>query len=235
MKGSRQRFEQIRIVIILVLGMMALGFLTWGIGKVYLELVGHSSVKSARPPQSQEVSSTSNDAVLVLPEAKFWTCQVGLFQNESNAQSARAKLQALALNAQVLNTKPWMVGVGLGNSADELKGLRQFLAEKGIQSLPKQIVLPKQTFRVTGNGSQLTVEMLTNVNSILQKGVTTEALAKEEQVWAALAGEHPPKELEVLHELYGQLGAKNNSEAQSIVGLALYFQYQRIINEFSGK
>ena len=228
--------ERIRIVIVLILGMMSLGLLTWGIGKVYLELVGQSSrVKAEETQKSQKVSNTLDGTVLVLPEATFWTCQVGVFQSESNAQMSREKLQVLAFNAEVLNTNPWTVGVGLGHTANELKGMRQSLAEKGIPTIPKQIVLPERTFRVAGNGSQLTMELLTNVNTILQKGLTAEALTKEKQVWDALADDHPPKELEALHQLYSQVRAKNNSEEQSALGLSLYFESQRVINKFSGK
>ena len=232
MKG----LDRIRVVIVLILGMMALGLLTWGIGKVYLGLVGQSNrVKAEGTQQSQKVSNTLDGTVLVLPEATFWTCQVGVFQSESNAQLSREKLQVLAYNAEVIGANPWTVGIGLSHSANELKGMRQSLAEKEIPTVPKQIVLPERAFRVAGNGSQLTVELLTNVNTILQKGLTVEALAKEKQVWDALAGDHLPKELESLHQLYNQVRAKTNFDEQSAMGLSLYFQSQRIINKFSGK
>lgn len=232
MKG----LERIRIVIVLILGMMALGLLTWGIGKVYLELVGQSSrAKTVGIQKSQKVSNTRDGTVLVLPEATFWTCQVGVFQSESNAQLSREKLQALAFNAEVISANPWTVGIGLGHSANELKGMRQSLSEKGIPTVPKQIVLSERTFRVAGNGAQLTVELLKNVNTILQKGLIAEALAKENQVWDTLAGDHPPKELEALHQLYSGVRAKTNFEEQSALGLSLYFESQRVINKYSGK
>jgi len=232
MKG----LERIRIVIVLILGMMALGLLTWGIGKVYLELVGQSRrIKVEETQKSKKTSNTVDGIVLVLPKATFWTCQVGVFQNESNAQLNREKLQGLALNAEVIGDNPWTVGIGLGYSANELKGTRQALAEKGIPTIPKQMVVPERTFRVAGNGSQLTMELLTNVNTILQKGLTVEALAKEKQVWDTLAGDHPPKELEGLHQLYSRIRAKPNIEEQSVLGLSLYFESQRVINKFSGK
>lgn len=230
MKG----LERIRIVIVLLLGMMALGLLTWGIGKVYLELLGKSSgMKAVETQKNQKASNTLDGTVLVLPEATFWTCQVGVFQNENNAQLNREKL--LAFNAEVISANPWTVGIGLGHSANELKGMRQALTEKGIPTVPKQMVLPERTFRVVGNGSQLTAELLTNVNTILQKGLTAEALAKEKQVWDTLAGDHPPKELEGLHQLYSQVRAKPNFEEQSALGLSLYFESQRVINKYSGK
>jgi len=146
--------EQIRVVVVLILGMMALGLLTWGIGKIYIELVGQS--RGAHP---------DNNTVLVLPEVTFWTCQVGVFQNESNAQMSKEQVKMLGIKAEVISSNPWVVGIGLGHSASELKGLRTFLAEKGISTVPKQITLPERSFRVAGNGAQLTVELLTNVNN----------------------------------------------------------------------
>ena len=236
MNGRRKVLERIRIVIALILGMMALALLTWGMGKVYLELVGHSRlVKAAGLQKNQMTSNTVDSTMLVLPEATFWTCQVGVFQNENNARLNRQTLQGLGFKAEVLNAKPWMVSIGFAHSANELKGMRQSLAEKGIPTVPKQIALPERTFRVAGNGSQLTTELLTNVNTMLMKGLTAEALAKEKQVWDALAGEHPPKDLEALHQLYSQAREKTNLEDQNALGLAIFFEYQRVINKFSGK
>lgn len=232
MKG----FERIRIVIVLILGMMALGFLTWGLGKVYLELVGQSGRGEADSAQNRsKEANSSNDIVLLLPEVKFWVCQVGIFQRESNAQMSNEQLTVLGYNAKVISSNPWMVAIGLGHSADELKGLRQSLAEKGIQTVPKQIVLPERTFRVAGNGSQLTADLLTNVNLILQEGLTEKNLVKEKQVWDALAGDHPPKQLAGLHQFYSQIREKASLEEQSALKLSLYFESQRVINQLLGQ
>lgn len=228
--------ERIRIVIVLILGVMALGLLTWGIGKVYLELVVHSGgVKAEGVQNSKKMLDPLKDTVLILPEAKFWICQVGVFQSESNAQLRKEQLMVLGFNAEVISSNPWAVGIGLGHSADELKGLRQSLGEKGIPTVPKQIVLSERSFRVAGNGSQLTLDLLTNVNDILREGLTTKALVKEKQVWDTQAGDHPPKQLERLHEFYNQVREKNSFEEQSSLGLSLYFESQRVINQLSGK
>ncbi len=225
-------FEKIRIVIVLMLGIMALGLLTWGIGKAYLELVGQSrSVKA----EGVRNLSTDKDTVLILPEAKFWTCQVGVFQNESNARSRKEQLNVLSIRAEVISENPWTVSVGLGHSAEDLKGLKQTLLEKGVPTVPKQRVLSERTFRVAGKGSQLTVDLLTNVNSMLQEGLTTQALAKEKQLWDSQAGNNPPKDLEGLHLVYNQLRGETSLEGQSSLGLSLYSESQRVINKFSGK
>jgi hypothetical protein len=232
MKG----LKRIRIAIILILGMMAMGFLTWGIGKVYLDLIGQSSrVKVEGVQNHSKELNPQIDTVLNLPEAKFWTCQVGVFKSESNAQLRKEQLMVLGFNAEVISSNPWMVGIGLGHSGDELKGLRQYLEEKGIPSVPKQMVLSERTFRVAGTGSQLMVDLLTNVNDILREGFTTKALDKEKQVWEAQAGDHPPKQLEGLHQIYSEVREKNSYEEEIILGLSLFFESQRVINQFSGK
>ena len=216
--------QKVRIVIVLVLGIMALGLLTWGIGKVYLELVGQSrNVKVEK----------AND--LILPEAKFWTCQVGVFQTESNARLRKEQLKVLSIKAEVISKNPWTVGVGLGHSADDLKGLKQSLIEKGIPTVLKQMEFSERTFHVAGNGSQLTAELLMSVNSILQEGLTTSALAKEKQIWDSKAGDNPPKDLLGVHQVYTQLREKTGIEEQYILGLSLYSESERIINKFSGK
>ncbi|MHB8073162.1 SPOR domain-containing protein [Desulfosporosinus fructosivorans] len=228
--------ERIRIVVVLILGMMAIGLLTWGVGKIYLELVGQSSHEKAEAAlqRSKEANSQSN-TVLVLPEAKFWTCQVGVFQSEKNAQLRKEQLRILNFNAEVISAAPWIVGIGLGHSADELKGLRQTLADREISTVPKQIVLPERSFRVAGNGSQLTGELLINVNKILQGGVTVEALNEEKQSWNALAGDYPPKELEGLHQIFNKIREEITFEGQKAMGLSLLFESQRVINILSGK
>ena len=228
--------ERIRVIVVLMVGIMAIGLLTWGVGKIYLELVGQSSRDKAEAVQyrSKEANSLANN-VLTLPEVKFWTCQIGVFQNEKNAQLRKEQLGVLGLNAEVISTDPWTVGIGLSHSADELKGLRQSLADKGIPTVPKQVVLPMRSFRVAGNSSQLTMELLTNVNTILQEGLTVEALAKEKQAWNALAGDNPPKELEGLHQFYSKVREKTTLEDQKALGLSLFYEAQRVINRLSGK
>lgn len=216
--------------------MVALGLLTWGIGKIYLELVGQSSrIQSQGTQTSQKDTNPDNNIVLVLPEVTFWTCQVGVFQNESNAQISKEQLRVLGFKAEVINSNPWVVGLGLGRSASELKGLRTLLAEKGISTVSKQIALPERTFRVAGNGAQLTVELLTNANNILKGGGIAEALAKEKQSWNAQAGNHPPKDLEELHQYYNLVRTKTTPEEQRALGLSLFYESQRVINLLSGK
>lgn len=228
--------DRIRVVVILIMAIMAIGLLTWGVGKIYLELVGQSSRDKAETMQYRNKDTNPpTDTILILPEVKFWTCQIGVFQSERNAQLRRGQLEVLNLNAEVISTDPWIVGLGLSHSADELKVLRQSLADKEIATVPKQVVLPERSFRVAGNGSQLTVEMLTNVNTILREGLTVEALAKEKQSWNALAGDYPPKELEALHEFYDKVREKTTLDDQKTLGLSLFLESQRVIDRLSGK
>jgi len=227
--------EQFRVMLVLVLGIMALALLTWGIGKIYLELLGPSSKEQIIGVMARNNEKTDQDAILALPKTTFWTCQIGVFQKEGNAQSIKEQLNARGLKAEVISANPWVVGIGLGHSANDLKGLRLRLEEKGLLTVPKEIILPERSFRVAGNGAQLTTELLTNVNNILQKGFTEEALAKEEQLWTTQAGDHPLKDLEGLHENYCQIRSKTTLEEQKAVGLSLFFESQRIINKFSGK
>lgn len=228
--------ERIRVVVILLVGIMAIGSLTWGVGKIFLELVGQSSSKKVATVQpSGKVANPQVATILILPEVKFWTCQVGVFQSEKNAQLRKEQLTVLKLNAEVISTNPWIVGIGLGHSADDLKILRQSLADKQISTVAKQIVLPVRSFRVAGNGSQLTIELLTNVNTILQTGLTSEVLVKEKQTWNALAGANPPTGLEGLHQVYDKVRGKTALEDQKALGLSLFSESQRVINKFSGK
>lgn len=234
--GYMSLSERVRVAVALIVGIMAIGLLTWGVGKIYLELVGQSSRAKAEAVQSRSKEANPlTDTVLKLPEVKFWTCQVGVFQSEKNAQLKKEQLMVLNLNAEVISTAPWTVGIGLGHSAEELKGLRQSLADKGISTVLKQFVLAERSFRVAGNGSQLTVELLTNVNTILQEGLTVEALAKEKQVWNSLAGDYPPKQLEGLHQFYSKVREKTTLEDQKALGLSLFFESQGVINRLSGK
>lgn len=229
-------YERVRITIVLVSGLLALGLLTWGIGGAYLDLIGHSNTaKTANDNSSARKAGSSPSAVLILPEARFWTCQIGVFQNESNAEVRKEQFSVLNVKAEVIGRNPWLVCIGLGHSAADLESLKQALQERGISTLPKQIVLPKQTFRVAGNGSQLTAELLTNTNVVLSSGITTQALAKEKDLWDAGAAANPLRDLEALHEIYNQLREKNKPEDQFLAGLSLFFQYQMVINKLSGK
>ncbi len=227
---------RIKAVIMLIVGIIAIGLLTWGVGKIYIELLGKSSHANITPVQTVSTdTNTLTGNVLTLAAAKFWTCQVGVFQSDKNAQIKKEQLMVLNLKAEVISTNPWTVGIGLGHSAEELKGLKQALTDKGIATVAKQFELPERSFRVTGNGTQLTAELLTNVNTILQVGLTPEALVKENQVWNALAGDHPPTQLEGLHLVFNKIREKTTVIDQKVLALSLYFESQRVINKLSGK
>ena len=226
---------KLRVVLILALGLMALALLTGGIGKIYLELLGQSSREHTVEKQALKNSQNTTPDVLVLPEATFWTCQVGVFANEQNAHSIREQLMVIGYKAEVISANPWVVGIGLGHSVSELKDLREVLDEKGFFTIPKQILLPERSFRVVGKGAQLTIALLTNVNTILREGLTKDALAREEQLWKTQAGDHPPKDLVTIHQCFSQIRSKNAVEHQKSVALSLFFEYQRVINKFSGK
>lgn len=229
-------FERLRILMVVMLGMIALGLLTWGIGKVYLELVGNSGgVNTQKVLNRNQQTDSPKETLFVLPKVTFWTCQIGVFKNEENALSCQKQLREFGLAAGVISTNPWVVGMGLGHSAEELSGLKQALAQKGVPAIVKQIELSERTFRIGGNGSSLTMELLSNVYTLLQEGVSAQILAQEKEVWDSQAGDHPPKELAQLHQLYSQLREQTNPEVQRALGLSLYFDAARIINVFSGK
>lgn len=228
--------DRFRVLVILILGLAALALLTWGIGRIYLELIGQPGQKHAAEAQSlQDHPKNGANFILKLPKTSFWICQAGIFQNEENARLIKEQLQAKGYRAEIISANPWTVGVGLGNSAADVAELREGLAAQGIQTIPKQIQLPERSFRVGGNGAELTAAMLTNVSTILDKGFTKEVLNQEEQLWAALAGDHPPKDLADLHESYGRIRGENTLAGQKNMGLSLFFQFQRIINTYSGK
>lgn len=227
--------DQFRVLVVLILGLVALALLTWGIGRIYLELIGQPGQKHVAEAQSfQDHQKSSANLILKLPKTSFWICQAGIFQNEENAQLIKGQLQVAGYTAEIIGANPWTVGVGLGHSAADVAELRERLAAQGIQTIPKQIQLPERSFRVGGNGAELTAAMLTNVNTILDKGFTEEVLNQEEQLWAALAGDHPPKDLAALHENYGRIRSQNLT-GQKNMGLSLFFEFQRIINTYSGK
>lgn len=231
-----RNFERLRILMVVMLGMIALGLLTWGIGKVYLELVGNSGgVKTQNVLNRNRQADSTKQTMFVLPKVSFWTCQIGVFQNEENALACQKQLRELAFNGGVISSKPWVVGIGLGHSAKELSGLKQSLAQKGVPAIVKQVELPERTFRIAGNGSSLTVKLLSNVNTLLQEGVSAQILAQEKEVWDSQVGDHPPKELVQLHQLYTQLREQTNPEVQCTLKLSLYFEAERIINVLSGK
>ena len=229
-------YERIRFILILVSGLMALSLLTWGIGRSYLDIMGRSdTAKNENAGELAQKAGSSSSTLLVLPEAKFWTCQVGVFQNESNAEQRQEQLKVLNIKAEIIGSNPWLVCLGLGHTADDLQGLKQVLLERGVGALTKQIQLSQRTFRVTGNGSQLTAELLLNTNAILRSGITTQVLEKEKELWVAKAGLNTFKDLEVLHGIFEQLREKTRSDEQIALGLELFLQYQTIINKLSGK
>ena len=147
---------------IVLFGLVVIVWITWFFGYTYVKLV--TQPKNPAPSSSNR---TQSELLLTLNPIGFWTCQIGMFNSEGNALKERERLQRLGWDAQIVARDPFIVGVGLAYSKEEVLPIQELLKEGGVVSIPKIINSPQRVFRISGNGGIQTAKILEGVNAFL--------------------------------------------------------------------
>lgn len=152
-----------------VIGLAIIVWMTWFFGYTYVKLV--TQPKSPTPPS--KISADQNEFLLTLDPIGFWTCQAGVFNSEENARKEKERLQQLGWDAQIISKNPFIVGIGLGYSKEEVLPIQELLKEGGVVSVPKSVSSPERAFRIRGAGAVQTAEVLEGVNAFLNTPYAT--------------------------------------------------------------
>ncbi|MDA8229685.1 MAG: SPOR domain-containing protein [Desulfitobacterium hafniense] len=166
-------FRSLSAYFMLLVAVVMLVWFTFAIGRTYIDLVAGSKHFSGNKKMQDE------EIVFKLPGLDFWTCQVGLFQSEENANKEKARLKELGWEAEILTEKPWTVAIGLGYSGEDLKVLIDNLKQNGINVVQKHFKLQEQSYKIAGNGSRVTASFLQSTNKYLS---TTGVLEKQKEL-----------------------------------------------------
>lgn len=218
MKYARLKKWGIGLLILSILVWM-----TWFFGYTYVRLVTEPKNLTKPAPSTQEQS----EARINLSGMEFWTCQIGVFKSEENANREKSRLEQLGWEAQIITKDPWIVGIGFAHSQQEVSNVREQLKEGGIVSVPKSIKIPEQAYRIRGTGAEQTAKILDAVHLFL---ITP--LSSRESVLSQLERElviPGPKGLSKLQEAgLTVIKAERTLQADSrrIVSLRLLAEYQ---------
>lgn len=201
-------------------------WMTWFFGYTYVRMVAHP--ENAAPSQPSATNQEEQaEATLTLSNLEFWTCQIGVFQSEDNAREEKTRLKQLGWEPQIVSKNPFILGMGLAHSAEELIVIREYLKQAGIVSVPKRFQIPERAYRIRGNGAEQTAHILEAVHSFLKTPLNTRAdlLSSFEKELAVPI----PKELAKLQEA-GMSVIKSERTLQEdtrpIPMLRLYSEYQ---------
>lgn len=207
---------------------LALVWMTRFFGYTYIRMLAEP--KSS--PQSTPNPSVQEQSQLNLSGLEFWTCQIGVFRSEENAQEEKDRLDQLGWEAQVISADPWVLGIGFDHSQEGLQVIREQLKEGGIVSVPKKFQIAERAYLIRGNGAEQTARALQAVQTYLRAS----DLPREEAI-SALEKEiliPIPKGLSQLQEA-GLLAIKAErtlpEDAQRIVKLRLLAAYQATLEE----
>ncbi|WP_242825408.1 SPOR domain-containing protein [Desulfitobacterium dichloroeliminans] len=108
-----------------------------------------------------------------MDKIEFWTCQMGVFNSERNANQEKERLQKLGWDAQVISKDPFIVAIGLAYAKDELLPIQELLKEGGMVTVPKFMTNPERAFQIRGIGAKETAEILVGVNTYLNTPYAT--------------------------------------------------------------
>lgn len=147
-----------------LIGCAVIVWITWFFGYTYVKLV--TQPKGPGIPSSSSVDQ--NEFLLILDEIEFWTCQTGVFNSETNALKVKEQLGQLGWDAQIISRDPFIVGVGLAYSKEEVLPIQELLKEGGVASIPKSVISPERAFRIRGTGAIQTAQVLEKVNAFLK-------------------------------------------------------------------
>ena len=218
------RFKRLGIGL---LGLSILVWMTWFFGYTYVRMATQPKNLTKPAPSTQEQSESRID----LSSLEFWTCQIGVFKSEENADQEKGRLEQLGWEAQIITKDPWVVGIGFAHSQQELSIVREQLKEGGVVSVPKNIKISEHSYRIRGTGAKQTAQILEAVHLFLKA-----PLSSRDKVLPQLEKElvvPSPNGLSKLQEAGRTvIKAERTLQADSrrIVALRLLAEYQATLN-----
>ncbi len=219
-------------LVVVIIGISAIGWFTWNIGQLFLDLVAKS------PVEDQERLEVRTSEILILREFNFWTCQIGVFENEKNALNMVEITLAKGWKAEIIQVEPFVVAVGLFASKEEASFLSQNMTDKGIESWIRKESFPELHYKVNGPSVETVSNILRLSNSLL-RGTPKDELKEE------LAGDIDfqfaggcPEDLQSLNENLYYILSKDYKEDVSRYNqdlLKLLLEYKSITTKFLPK
>lgn len=206
-------------------------FMVWMTG--YL---GNTYIRLATQPKTNLSQSTSDltpmtEAQITLTEFDYWTCQVGVFQAEENAKQEKNRLEQLGWETQIVSQKPWSLTIGFAHEPGELVSLRGLLKEGGVATVVKHFVVPRQAYRITGNGAEQTAQILRTVHDFL--GSTTDRRGEALPLLEKEISTSWPQKLDQLQQSTAYVLKAERTlgpEFQRLATLRLLIEYQRTLS-----
>lgn len=159
-------------IVVVIIGISAIGWFTWNIGQLFLDLVAKS------PIEDQEQMKVTTSQILNLPEFDYWTCQIGVFEDKENALNMVQISLAKGWKAEIIQAEPFVVAVGLFTSKEEAGFQNQIIIDKGIESWIRKEKFPELHYKVNGQSVEMVSNILMLSNSLL-KGIPKEQLKEE--------------------------------------------------------
>jgi len=147
-------------IIMVILGLSAVGCFVWHTGKMFVGLVSSETTATSENP-----SKTSSE-ILNLPEIKLWTCQIGVYKDKKNAEALLQNLHNKGCQAVIISKEPYQVAVGAFGSDEEALSYYQGLLENGIDSWVREVTYPALHYKVSGSETETVLKILELANSL---------------------------------------------------------------------
>jgi len=158
--GKKYRSGVLISIIMVILGLSAVGWFVWYTGKMFVGLVSSETAVTSENP------SETNSEILNLPEIKLWTCQIGVYKDKENAEALLQNLHNKGWQAVIISKEPYQVAVGAFGSDEEALFCYQGLLENGIDSWVREVTYPALHYKVSGSETETVLEILELANSL---------------------------------------------------------------------
>lgn len=159
-------------VVVVIIGMCGIGWFTWNIGQLFLNIVSKS------PVEDQNSVKVTSSEILILPKLDFWTCQIGVFKDEKNAQQMQGHSIAKGWKAEVIEGDHFIVAVGIFTSKEEAGFHNQIMEQKGIASWVKNESFPELHYKVNGQNVEK-ISTILRLSNFLIGGTPKEKIKGE--------------------------------------------------------
>lgn len=213
---------------LVLIGGGILVLMTGFLGNTYIRMV---AAPKTNVSQFATDSTSAQEVQITLADLNYWTCQVGAFQAEENAESEKSRLEQMGWKTQIVSQNPWIVAIGFAHDQGELNVFREGLKEGGVENVAKHFVIPGQAYKITGSGAEQTAQILPAVQSFLKmtpdQRENTLSILEE-----AMAASWPKKLGELQQATADALKAERDLDTQSqqLATLRLLTEYQSTLN-----
>ncbi|MGI5901530.1 MAG: SPOR domain-containing protein [Desulfitobacteriia bacterium] len=159
--------------LVVIIGIGAVIWFTLYLGRVFVGLASADSFEDSKPSKQAPASK-----ILDLPDLEFWVCQLGVYSKKENAELQIENLKQQGWLAEIIDTEPETIAIGLFASREEALDFKKILAANNIEAWVRKEEYPALHYKANGKNVEEATLILSLCNSLLRGAEREEVKAK---------------------------------------------------------